>query len=167
MGARAETLLTLTLLAVCAGLVGVSVYPRLTVQAVPVEFEYPDVTVSVMGEVGAPGTYTLPWGSRVEDLVAAAGGMTDGAEPTMVNLADPLTTGEAVLVPGVRTLEGEARVSLNTASERELDLLLPGVGPVLAARIAAARPFTSVEDLLNVSGIGEATLEKLRPYVRP
>lgn len=167
MGARAETFLTFTLLTLCLGLAGVNVYPRLTVQTVAVEFEYPDVTVAVMGEVETPGVYALPWGSRVEDLVAVAGGMTDGAEPTMVNLADPLTTGEAVLVPGARTDGGEARVSLNTATERELDLLLPGVGPVLAARIVAARPFRSVDDLTNVSGIGPTTLEKLRPYVRP
>ncbi len=167
MGGRAETLLTLALVALCAGLAGGNLYPRLTVQAVPVTFEYPDVTVSVMGAVAEPGVYALPWGSRVEDVVAAAGGMTDEAEPTMVNLADPLTTGEAVLVPGARTGEGEARVGLNTASERELDLLLPGVGPVLAGRIVAARPFTSVDDLLGVSGIGPATLEKLRPYIKP
>lgn len=142
-------------------------YPRMAVQDVPAVFEYPDVTVSVMGAVASPGVYALPWGSRVGDLVELAGGMTDAAEPTMVNLADPLTTGEAVLVPGALTGEGEARVGLNTASERELDLLLPGVGPVLAARIVAARPFTSVEDLVGVSGIGPTTLEKLRPYVKP
>lgn len=167
MGARAETLLTLALLLVCAGLVGANLYPRLTVQAVPAEFEYRDVTVSVLGAVAAPGVYALPWGSRVADLIAVAGGLTDEAEPSMINLADPLTDGEAVLVAGALTAGGEARVSLNTASERELDLLLPGVGLVLAGRIVAARPFTDVDDLLNVSGIGEATLEKLRPYVRP
>lgn len=167
MGTKAETLLTLALLALCAGLAGVNLYPRLTVQAVPVTFEYPDVTVSVMGAVEEPGVYALPWGSRVEDVVAAAGGMTDEAEPTMVNLADPLTTGEAVLVPGALTDGGEARLSLNTATERELDLLLPGVGPVLAGRIVEGRPYGSVDDLLNVSGIGPTTLEKLRSYVRP
>lgn len=74
MGARAETLLTLALLALCAGLAGVNLYPRLTVQSVALEFEYPEVTVAVMGEVAAPGVYTLPWGSRAEDLIAAAGG---------------------------------------------------------------------------------------------
>lgn len=167
MGARAETLLTLALLLVCAGLVGVNLYPRLTVQAVPVEFEYPDVDVSVMGAVEAPGVYALPWGSRVEDAVQEAGGLTDAAEETLLNLADPLTTGETVLVPEARTATGESRLSLNTATERELELLIPGVGPVTAAKIVAARPFESVEDLLDVSGIGPATLEKIRPYVRP
>lgn len=92
--------------------------------------------------------------------------MSEAAEPALVNLADPLTDGEMLFVPSART-DGEARVSLNTASARELELLLPGVGPVLAARIVAARPFTHIDDLLEVSGIGPATLEKLRPYVKP
>ncbi len=72
-----------------------------------------------------------------------------------------------VFVPEARTATGEDRLSLNTATERELELLVPGVGPVTAAKIVSARPFESVDDLLNVSGIGPATLEKIRPYVRP
>ena len=167
MNARAETAVTLLLLAVCFGLLGWNLWPRLTVQKVAVTVKQPDVTVSVAGAVAFPGIYALPWGSRVTDAVTKAGGLTDTAEETLLNLADPLTTGETVLVPEARTATGEDRLSLNTATERELELLVPGVGPVTAAKIVAARPFESVEDLLDVSGIGPATLEKIRPYVKP
>lgn len=159
--------MTLLLLTVCLGLTGWQLWPRLKVQHVEIAVEQPDVTVSVAGAVAVPGVYALPWGSRAEDAVAVAGGLTDTAEETLLNLADPLTTGETVLVPEARTATGEDRLSLNTASERELELLVPGVGPVTAAAIVAARPFESVEDLLDVSGIGPVTLEKIRPYVKP
>lgn len=167
MNPKAETAVTLLLLAVCLGLTGWNLWPRLNVQQVEIGLEQPDVTVAVTGAVAAPGVYALPWGSRVEDAVMAAGGFTGTAEETLVNLADPLTTGESVLVPEARTATGENRLSLNTATERELELLVPGVGPVTAAKIVAARPFESVEALLEVSGIGPATLEKIRPYVKP
>lgn len=159
--------MTLLLLAVCSGLLGWQLWPRLTVQRVPISFEQPELNVAISGAVAAPGFYTVPWGSRVGDLIDAAGGMTAAAEPTLVNLADPLTMGEGVSVPGALAEGGGARVSINTASERELDLLLPGVGPVTASKIVAGRPFAAVEDLLDVSGIGPATLEKLLPFVKP
>lgn len=159
--------MTLLLVAVCLGLMTWHLYPRLTVQRVPLGLERPDITVSVQGAVAFPGVYALPWGARVEDAITEAGGMTDDAEATLLNLADPLTAGEAVLVPEARTATGENRLSLNTATERELDLLIPGVGPSTAAKIVAARPFSSIEELLDVSGIGPATLEKIRPYVKP
>ncbi len=167
MNARAETAVTFLLLAVCAGLLGWNLWPRFTVQKTAVNVVQPDITVSVAGAVAFPGVYALPWGSLVTDAVTKAGGLTDTAEETLLNLADPLTTGETVLVPEARTATGEDRLSLNTATERELELLVPGVGPVTAARIVEARPFESIEDLLNVSGIGPATLEKIRPYVKP
>ena len=81
-------------------------------------------------------------------------------------MAAPLDTGDAVFVPTVQTEQGEPRVSINNATLAELDTL-PGVGPATAQKIVAARPFNEVDDLLNVSGIGPATLEKLRPLVKP
>ena len=134
MNPKTETAVTLLLLAVCFGLMFWQLWPRLTVQQVALSVEQPDITVSVAGAVAFPGVYALPWGSRVTDAVTKAGGLTDAAEETLLSLADPLTTGETVLVPEARTTTGEDRLSLNTATERELELLVPGVGPVTAAK---------------------------------
>lgn len=166
MTPRQETLLTSVLLAFCVGLVVWNLAPRLMVQRVEIVEEEPDVTVSIAGAVYSPGVYTLPWGSRVSDLITAAGGLTPDAEATLVNPADPLDTGESVMVPLARTESGDVRISLNSATLKELDTL-PRIGPALAERIIAARPFSSVDDLLEVSGIGPATLEGLRPLVKP
>ena len=166
MTAKQENLLTWGLVGLCAALVVLNLWPRLVVQRLEVTEETPDVTVSVAGAVRSPGVYTLPWGSRTEDLVEAAGGLTGSAERTLVNLAAPLDTGDTIFVPTAQTERGEARLSLNSATLTELDTL-PGVGPATAQKIVAARPFNRVDDLLEVSGIGPATLEKLRPLVKP
>ncbi len=131
------------------------------------------ITVHVSGEVLDPGLVTLPSSARVADAVAAAGGTTRLADLRKLNLAAGLADGQQVVVPG--SAEGsdpaavdDGRVRVNTASVSELEQL-PGVGPVLAARIAAHReengPFSTVEDLLDVSGIGEAKLASLRDAV--
>lgn len=146
------------------------------------------VVVHVVGQVVAPGVVTLPAGSRVADAVEAAGGLTGDADVARVNLARPLVDGEQVLVPrpgeelpppgaAVTTAapapeDGGAPdqpLDLNTAGAAELDAL-PGIGPVLSERIVTWRQeqgrFTSVEELLEVSGIGESLLARLRPLVR-
>ncbi len=140
-----------------------------------------EVVVHVVGQVRRPGVRHLPAGSRVADAVAAAGGATSKADLGAVNLARVLVDGEQVRVPA----RGEAvaptgaggaaggppgggRVPLNTADAAALDTL-PGVGPVLAARIVEWRTshgrFTSVDELAEVSGIGEKLLAQLRPLV--
>ncbi|QGQ19001.1 ComEA family DNA-binding protein [Cellulomonas sp. JZ18] len=139
--------------------------------------------VHVVGAVGAPGLVTLPADARVADAVAAAGGGTDGADLAALNLARVVVDGEQLHVPrqgeapapagaeGVAppaAPSADARVDLNTADAAALDAL-PGVGPVLAQRILERRargPFTSVDELDDVSGIGPAVLERLRPLVR-
>jgi competence protein ComEA len=113
-------------------------------------------------------------GARVADAVAAAGGSTRAADLTLVNLAAELRDGEQIVIPGPTSaipggvVTGEGSVRINLASVGELEQL-PGVGPVLAGRIAAHRdehgPFAVVEDLLDVSGIGEGKLETLRDSV--
>ncbi len=154
-----------SLLAVCVTLAAFNLVPRLLVNEAPVALQQPDLTVAVSGAVRAPGSYALPWGSRVGDAVEAAGGFTLQAEQSLVNLADPLDAGEAVFVPAIVAATGEVRVSVNSASMAELDTL-PGVGPATAALIIEGRPYSSLEDLLNVKGIGPKTLEKLRPKVK-
>lgn len=141
-----------------------------------------EVTVDVAGKVRRPGIAVLPAGSRVVDALEAAGGAVKGVDLTSLNLARPLVDGEQVLVgvrapagvagtvgqPGGATVSPGALVDLNTADEAALETL-PGVGPVTAAAIVAWRAehggFTAVDELLEVDGIGEATLAEIAPHV--
>jgi competence protein ComEA len=147
-----------------------------------------EVVVHVAGAVVSPGVRRLPPGSRVTDALDAAGGALPGADLPRINLAALLVDGQQVYVPkpgeevpvaaaGVPGGVGAAgsggpvpgaAVDLNTATAEQLDTL-PGVGPATAAAIIAHReqhgPFTSVDQLLDVRGIGEARLEQLRDLV--
>lgn len=139
------------------------------------------VVVHVTGQVVRPGLVELPAGSRVADAVAAAGGVTKPRAADSVNLARVLVDGEQVVV-GVGAVGAPAApapvgasggstgpVDLNTADAAALDAL-PGIGPVLAERIVSWRQengrFGSVDELGEVSGIGEAILGRLRSLVR-
>jgi competence protein ComEA len=136
----------------------------------------PQVVVHIVGAVVRPGVIRVPDSSRVEDVLALAGGPTKDAELSGVNLARTIFDGEQIVVPaiGEEILAGEGarggRVSLSRADSAALQTL-PRVGPATAERIIAWRdangPYRSVEDLLAVSGIGPATLEGLREYVTP
>lgn len=141
-----------------------------------------EVVVDVAGKVRRPGIVTLPAGSRVADALQAAGGVRPGVDTAALNLARPLVDGEQVLV-GLPALAGPAPgvapgssptagttvlVDLNTATMEQLDTL-PGVGPVTGQAILDWRAehggFTSVDELLEVDGIGDATLADLRDLV--
>jgi len=140
------------------------------------------LTVHVAGAVNNPGLYKLNEGSRVADALGRAGGPAQGAILDDINLAARLTDGEKVMVPRQAVpADGNAaeataatgstsssRVNINTASEAQLDVL-PGVGPALAARIVQYRdkngPFSSVDELDNVSGIGPSKLDSLKDLV--
>jgi competence protein ComEA len=131
------------------------------------------LTVHVAGAVARPGLVVVPSGSRVADAVAGAGGALPDADLGALNLAAPLSDGQHLMVPSAAGRDGAAgaaddRVRINVASETDLQRL-PGVGPVLAARIVEHRdrygPFATVEDLLDVPGIGEGKLAALREAV--
>lgn len=121
--------------------------------------------VHIVGEVSSPGMYQLPLGARLVDAVFAAGGLTEEADNSSVNLARELSDGEQVVVykigdvaeTGGPTASG--LVSINRATAEQLEEL-PGIGPALSARIIAYRDanggFKTKEDLLNVSGIGDS-----------
>jgi len=145
------------------------------------------VVVHVAGRVRRPGLVRLPPGSRVADALAAAGGVLAGVDLTTINLARVLTDGEQVLVgvtgpggtaagPGLGSGGGGAGgggagglVDLNTATLEQLEGL-PGVGPVLAQRILDFRSshgrFATVDELREVSGIGERKYADIEPKVR-
>jgi competence protein ComEA len=161
---RLERLTFRLALAACVLLVvgaGWGRWRPLPVEAVAVRDE---VTVHLAGAVARPGAYHLPWGSRVADLLEAAGGLDAEADPHLVALAAAVTDGATIVVPRRGDAAGDGRIDVNTASERLL-ATLPGVGPVMAARIVAARPFHVVDDLLRVPGIGAVRLDALRPWV--
>jgi competence protein ComEA len=149
--------------------------------AAPVEAPPAPLTVHVSGWVERPGLVVLAAGSRVADAVAAAGGARVGARLDAVNLAEPLVDGIRVVVPGPDGVgpqaadgdppewpSGSGKVAVNRAGSEELQRL-PGVGPVLAERIIGHReangPFRTVEDLLDVPGIGEGRLAQIRDLV--
>jgi competence protein ComEA len=140
------------------------------------------VAVHVAGRVRRPGLVRLAAGSRVVDAVRAAGGTTPGADLDAVNLARKLVDGEQVRIPahgqaapaaatpgapGATAGQVAGPLDLNTATAEQLDTL-PGVGEVTAGRIVAyrtAHPFTSVDELLEVPGIGQRRFEQLKDLV--
>ncbi|WP_246080452.1 ComEA family DNA-binding protein [Nonomuraea mesophila] len=138
----------------------------------------PKVTVHVAGKIRKPGVYLLPAGARVTDAVTAAGGVSRKASLDSLNLARRLVDGEQIVVgapPGTMAqaspITGPAGgvIDLNTATPDQLEEL-PGVGEVLAARIAEFRTthgaFTSVDQLREVSGIGPRKFDEIKPKVR-
>ena len=130
------------------------------------------LTVHVAGAVVRPGLVVLSPGARIADAIAAAGGATRAAALGSVNLATVVRDGDQIVIPPIgeeiSAERGDGRISLNRATASDLETL-PGVGPVTAQRIVDHReehgPFATLEDLLDVSGIGEAKLDAIRDSV--
>jgi len=137
------------------------------------------VRCHIVGAVLTPGVYTLPVDARIQDAIAVAGGPSLDADLERVNLAATVVDQQQIIVPTREPAQGrgvtiedslhkQRLVNINEADSETLGTL-PGIGPVLAARIIAYReehgPFAAVEELIFVSGIGEATLEQLRSLV--
>ena len=138
------------------------------------------ITVDVKGAVKTPGIYDLPVGSRINDAVQKAGGLTDNADSKSINLAQKISDETLVYVPtreeatsqetpsSASNSKGNKKVNLNKASLEELKQV-KGLGAKRAQDIIDHRDsngkFKSVDDLKKISGFGAKTIEKLKDYV--
>ena len=152
------------------------------VVAAPIALDVQEITqeiiVDVAGAVTTPGVYSLPMNSRVVEAIKAAGGLKKGADTSDINQARILKDGEQIYVFAATTSSGgvakrvvrkNGPVMINRATVKEFEAL-DGIGPVLANRIVAYRkingPFTAIEDVMKVSGIGAGTFAKFKEKLR-
>lgn len=139
------------------------------------------VVVYITGAVPRPGVYALPKNARVQDAISAAGGFLAEAEKSQINLAALIEDGEKLDIPYVEgaspilvtpmpevVTSTTELINLNTASALELEAL-PGIGPTTAQKIVDYReqngPFINAEDIINVSGIGPGTYERIKDLI--
>lgn len=140
------------------------------------------VYIDIKGAVRSPGVYKLPLDARVQDVVKTAGGLTEEADSSKLNLAEKLKDEMSIYVykkgeQGSETSSSggeqagetaEEKININTASTSDLQTV-PGIGESKATAIIEYREkeglFQTIEDLQNVTGIGEKTIEKLKEYL--
>ncbi len=136
------------------------------------------VVVHVCGAVVSPGVYKLPAGSRIVDAVDMAGGLSENADKSYVNLASVPTDGDQIFIPTMeeavvmkQAQESGAfigKVNINTA-DKALLCSLPGIGDTRAADIIAYRQkhgsFSTIEDIMQVSGIKESSFQKIKELI--
>ena len=130
-----------------------------------------DIVVEIKGEVKSPGIYTLPKDTRVQDLITVAGGLTVNADTSSINLASKLSDGMVVVIPksgSDTSSKTQGKININTATVEEL-CTLSGIGTSLAQKIVDYRtqngPFSSIEDIKNVPGIGDALFNKIKDNI--
>ena len=150
------------------------------------------IVIHITGEVKKPGVVKIKQGSRIEDVISAAGGLTENGDITNVNLAYVVEDGMKIRIPssgeenidesyisvdggkGVIMSEENSNysnsiININTASETELEQL-PGIGPSISSRIIQYRDtngkFKNIEDIKNVTGIGNNKYEKIKNFIK-
>ena len=148
--------------------------PSLTAQGATAA---PALIVDVEGAVVEPGVHTVSAGGRVADAIAAAGGYSTevdiAAAARALNLAEHLVDGqkihvpargEVTIIPGATSAPGGGLIDINHASQEQLESL-PGIGPVTAAKIIAARPFGAIDELDSRDVVGPSVMEQIRDLI--
>lgn len=133
------------------------------------------IAVDVAGAVVRPGLYQLPFGSRVADAIATAGGLSREVDTDAIgrsiNRAAKLSDGAKLYIPKIGDQEeevagvpGGGTVSVNASSQSELEAL-PGIGPVTAQKIISGRPYMSLEELVGKKSMSQSLFDKLAPQL--
>lgn len=138
-----------------------------------------DIYVDVKGAVKRPGVYKMPADTRVFQVIREAGGLLEDADTSRINLSQVVFDQTSLLVPFIHEenqddeddeTEDNTMISLSVATHDDL-VSLPNIGPATANAIIEYRethgPFTSIEAIMNVSGIGPSTFENIAPYIVP
>ena len=163
--------IVLLVILAAVAVVGVLLKPAdaVVLEVVPIDDDE-QVQVQLAGAVATPGVYALPPGSTLEEALALAGGALAGADTASLDLSAELRDGQFTLIPtaDVAAAAPVEPLDANAATAAEFETL-PGIGPVIAARIVAYREalggFSSVDQLSEVSGISDRMVEELRPFV--
>ncbi len=140
-----------------------------------------EIKVDICGAVQKPGVITLKEGDRLEDAIRKAGGLTEKADIFRINRSEIIYDGKKIIIPEVgqdinieligtmSTLEKDNKININIASKKEL-MKLDGVGESISKRIIKYRQenkgFKSIEDIMNVSGIGESKFEHIKDSIK-
>ena len=138
-----------------------------------------NIVVDISGCVNIPGVYEIPDGTRLHQVIAEAGGLTEDADIDAINQAEQVTDGQKIRIPAKGSTgsvtehtnenqDGTGRININHADSSTLQQI-SGVGPATAEKIIQYREsngsFQTIEDLKNVSGIGEKTFEKMKDQI--
>lgn len=133
------------------------------------DFNNSEIEVHIDGRVKNPGVYKIKNGTRLQDLIEEAGGLLDDANTSNLNLARKLKDGEKIVIKSYldKNNDEDAKININTAT-KDMLTSIPGVGSKMADKIIKYRqehPFNSVDELLNISGIGKKKFEEIKLYI--
>lgn len=133
------------------------------------DFNNSEIEVHIDGRVKNPGVYKIKNGTRLQDLIEEAGGLLDDANTSNLNLARKLKDEEKIVIKSYldKNNDEDAKININTAT-KDMLTSIPGVGSKMADKIIKYRqehPFNSVDELLNISGIGKKKFEEIKLYI--
>lgn len=133
------------------------------------DFDNSEIEVHIDGRVKNPGVYKIKNGTRLQDLIEEAGGLLDDANTSNQNLARKLKDEEKIVIKSYldNNDDEDSKININTAT-KDMLTSIPGVGSKMADKIIKYRqehPFNSVDELLNISGIGKKKFEEIKLYI--